>query len=189
MARERRQSVVVGDTRLVGPIPHQRCPACGNTVTIFKETTTYPYTLHDALSDHAFGISPWWGLLFPRRRTRLRCAQCNCQFPARWHPATRLFAQSLALAATGALVLWAYPHRTQLWGWLLKLLQSDPLVVLVVGGVAATALLVIIIVVAYPRRRTVPLRTTGTIESAASQEQGDNSRPPSTHYPPPGGSQ
>jgi hypothetical protein len=153
MPEQGREKVRIGDITLQGPVPNQKCPACANSNAIFKEIVTFPYTLNDALSDHAFGVSPWWGLLIPRRRTRMRCSICNCQFPGRWPGWARFLAWGLTLSVLGLGNLWAYRQWPQLWPMLRAWWQSDPLVVLVVGGVAGTALVVILVVAAYPRRK------------------------------------
>jgi hypothetical protein len=148
MPDQGRDKVRIGDITLQGPVPNQQCPACGNANAIFKEIVTFPITHEDE-----FGAPPSWALLIPRRRTRMRCGHCNCQFPARWPDWLRFLAWGLVLSVLGLGGLWTYQQWPQLGPLLLGWWQTDPLVVLVVGGVLATALLVILIVVVYPRRK------------------------------------
>ena len=153
MSEQGRDKVRIGDVTLQGPVPNQQCPSCGNANAIFKEVVTFPYSLDSALSDDAFEISPLWGLFVPRRRTRMRCGACNCQFPGRWSSWVRLLAWGLVLSTLGLVGLWGYQQWAQLCRMLRAWWRSDPLVVLVATGVVATAIFVTLVVAVYPRRK------------------------------------
>lgn len=148
----RPRSVTVGDTRLQGPIRNQRCPACGNADSIFRETLTLEYTVHDALEDHAIGVPPWWRILFPPRRTRMRCGKCNCLFPARWATWARLLAWGALGAALAITAPIAYAHRAVLWSRAVDWCQHNPYVALAIAAVTLTAAFTILLVIAYPTR-------------------------------------
>jgi hypothetical protein len=151
MARPR--SITVEDTRLQGPVPNQRCPACGNADSIFKETLTFPYTVDDALADRVQGISPWWRIVLPHRRTRMRCGKCHCMFPGRWPALIRLVLWGLLLAAVAAGALLAYPRRAQIMTWIADWFRNSPLVALTVAAVVLMSLFTILLVVLYPARK------------------------------------
>jgi hypothetical protein len=149
----RPDSIKIGDTVFVGPVCGQCCPACGDTESIFKETQTFPYTLNDALADHALGISPWWGLLFPRRRTRMRCGKCNCLFPRRWPGWARLLCWGVVIGAAAAGLVLVYPIRLRIWAWLNDWCGHNPMVALTLGGVLLTGMFTMFLVASYPSRR------------------------------------
>jgi hypothetical protein len=149
-------SITIADTRLQGPVPNHRCPACGNIDSIFRETLTFPATVDDVLSDHAIGISLWWRILFPPKRTRMRCAKCNCLFPGRWPVWARLLAWSLFCAAIAGAILSVYAHRAYLWSVVAPWCQRNPYPALAIAAVLCTAVFTVLLVVAYPRRHPAP---------------------------------
>src|SRR5262245_40385217 len=141
-------SVTIGDTRLQGPVPDHRCPACGNIDSIFRETLTFPATAHDVLADHAIGITPWWRILFPPKRTRMRCGNCNCLFPTRWPTWARLLAWGAFCAGLAVAIVLVYPHRATIWTLAIDWCQRNPYPALALGAVALTAAFAILLVIA-----------------------------------------
>ena len=122
-----RKTVVVGGITIQGPVAGQRCPACGNIDTIFREVVPH--------------------------RTRMRCGECNCQFPGQWPSWLRFLASGAFLSMLALAGLWGYQQRAQLLAWLMAWWQRDPALVAVLGGVAVTAVLVALLVAVYPRRK------------------------------------
>lgn len=158
-----RYRTTIGNTELEGPVDNERCPACGNTDSIYKETDREPYTPVEIALRSAFLLINLFSLLVPRATVRMRCAQCDCRFPGRLSGAIKfLIALGVCavLAIAGAI---AWYFRAYITYWAQTQWQANPAFLVTIASILGTALILIAFVAIYPS----PKRATSEPESGA----------------------
>jgi hypothetical protein len=150
---QERYRTTIGNTIIDGPVHNERCPACGNADSIYRETDRPTYTLERAAADAMLGTPMLVGMLLARPTIRMRCAECDCRFPGRMSPVTRALIVLLLLAVVTIVAWIAYLYRAPIKAWLIDQWHQNPPLFIGMASVLGSAVLLISFVVLYPSRK------------------------------------
>jgi hypothetical protein len=139
-------------TEWEGPIDGPTCPACGNAGSVFREVTRERYSYEQALADEAGGLHPFLMMLLTGDTVRLRCAQCDCRFPAPLSRAAKLLIALLALAAAGGIGFLAVTFRAPIASWIMSQWRANPIIFVAAASVVGSTVLMVALVRLHPGR-------------------------------------
>jgi hypothetical protein len=139
-----RQRARIGGLTIEGPV-EGCCPACGNVGSIYRETEGAAAGLGQrsrGLVGRTFEVV---GDVLGSGTVRLRCAKCDCRFPAPSGIAGRVL-KIVALGVAMAVVeLLLVTYHVPVRAWIAR----NPMILFIIGGFVGSALVLIACVRMY----------------------------------------